>query len=438
VTAHGRPGQLRTKFNRIVDRLGLWFIGSPLMARMYLLPSLPRFVRPRFEPPLGPWPTTHQPLPTELKTEPGVRRDPGAEESAFRQAPLPLFTMLHSEAIDYALRRGWRHLLANAPSVRRAVRAVNRTKTRTPARTPPTLDAVSLSAQVRARASELGLSTVGFAPYDQKYTFAPYQADWHGPTVIVCMLEQNYEATQRIPSTVASDAADSCYSNLMQRAAKLAGYLTDLGYRAHATTTEGIAVVHHYAVQAGLGQMGINGQLLTPAAGSRCRLSLILTDAPVANDEPRDFGIPKICDACKICVRRCPAGAIPARRTWHRGVEKAVLNEARCLPTIVQSHGCGICMKVCPVQKYGLQPVIDEFTATGRILGKDSDDLEGYDWIDDQHWSPGQRPRLDKSFFHPAGFVFDPTRTAPADSSGGIWRRGVLAVEAEEVSAPKQ
>ena len=71
---------------------------------------------------------------------------------------------------------------------------------------------------------------------------------------------------------------------------------------------QGELIVLHYVVAAGLGQMGINGQVLTPGAGSRCRITTITTDAPFAIDETRDFGVTAICDECKICVPCCPSG----------------------------------------------------------------------------------------------------------------------------------
>ena len=41
--------------------------------------------------------------------------------------------------------------------------------------------------------------------------------------------------------------------------------------------------------------------------------------------------------------------------------------------------GCGICMKVCPIQKFGLQAVMEHYIETGgEILGKGTHQLEGY------------------------------------------------------------
>lgn len=152
---------------------------------------------------------------------------------------------------------------------------------------------------------------------------------------------------------------------------------------------------------------------LTPAAGSRCRLVLITTTAPLALDSPVDYGIPAICDKCQACVERCPAGAIPARRKLYRGVEKAKLNTQRCWPVVARAEGCAICMKVCPVQRYGLKAVIEEYKTRGRILGLGTDELEGYRWIDGRYYPAGARPRLGKEFFEIPGF--DASRAATAD-----------------------
>ena len=65
-------------------------------------------------------------------------------------------------------------------------------------------------------------------------------------------------------------------------------------------------------VAAGLGQLGANGQLLTPHAGARCRLQIITTDAPVTFDEPVDYGFHAFCQVCQVCVNRCPGRRVDA------------------------------------------------------------------------------------------------------------------------------
>jgi ferredoxin len=138
------------------------------------------------------------------------------------------------------------------------------------------------------------------------------------------------------------------------------------------------------------------------------------TNAPFVHDQPVDYGLEGVCNECQICVRRCPAGAIPANRKESRGVVKAKLNTKRCLPVMGKTAGCSVCMKVCPVQRFGLPAVLEEFDRSGKILGKNTDDLEGFDWpLDGKHYGPGDRPRLPLEVFETPGFDFDPNRKEP-------------------------
>ena len=61
------------------------------------------------------------------------------------------------------------------------------------------------------------------------------------------------------------------------------------------------------AVACGLGEIGMNGLLLTPRFGSRQRFHMIITDA-VIESSPLFEG--SICDRCGKCAESCPLGAI--------------------------------------------------------------------------------------------------------------------------------
>ena len=152
-------------------------------------------------------------------------------------------------------------------------------------------------------------------------------------------------------------------------------------------------------VEAGLGQLGVNGQLLSPRFGSRARLQIILTDAKVTHDKPVDYGIHKFCALCQVCVMRCPGRALDGQKLWYRGIEKNKLNFARCRPVMARYSGCGVCMKVCPVQKYGMKPVMEHYIETGEVLGKGTDNLEGYTLPDKGYFRPGKLPQFRPDFF---------------------------------------
>jgi ferredoxin len=294
----------------------------------------------------------------------------------------------------------WRNLFVVMPRVQRALRRVEALSAVKPgAARRREVDPETLSSEVKRIGRRVGISAVGITAYDPRYQFVEYaELEAGNHTVIVCILEENYGAQQTAPSIRSDRATFSCYVELAKREVAIAKHLHRRGYRAYMHDMDLQAVAIPYAVAAGLGQLGLNGQLLTPAAGSRCRIMLISTDAPLAHDSPVDFGIPAICDRCRACVRRCPGKALSARRAYYRGVWKAKLNSARCLPILANNNDCDICTTVCPVQRYGLEAVYDEFERTGRILGRLTDDLEGYDF-GGVHYPPGTRPKLGQSFF---------------------------------------
>ena len=61
--------------------------------------------------------------------------------------------------------------------------------------------------------------------------------------------------------------------------------------------------------------------------------------------------------------------------------------------------GCGVCMKVCPIQKYGLKNVMEHYADTGQVLGKGTHDLEGYTLEGKGYFGPGEMPVFDPGFF---------------------------------------
>jgi epoxyqueuosine reductase len=354
--------------------------------------------------------------PNQLLTVPGNGRDPDLENAAFRERPLHMFVRLHPEAFAWNVEHMW-HILI--PTWSRVVRAQRRAAAvrRTPVsrvRRPPR---EQLSELVRREARRLGISAIGFAPYDARYTLAEFAGTHVEGSVIVCALEQDYAATQTAPSARAERSAFLAYGQLLDRTARLADFLRGLGVVAQPHDPAGETIAIHYGVSAGLGQMGLNGQLLTPAAGSRARLAVITTDAEFVHDGPVDYGIHAVCDRCQACVRRCPVGAIPKQLRPYRGVTKAKIKTERCFPVTAQAEGCAVCMKVCPIQRYGLDAVRSRLVVHGEVFGLGSDELEGYDWpLDGRHYGPNAKPRIDgAALLSPPGWWFDPNRLEPAD-----------------------
>ncbi len=257
-----------------------------------------------------------------------------------------------------------------------------------------------LTEDIRSKARELGFGEVGFTRFDRRYVYESKRGWVKFPHAVCLALEQDYGQTQSLPSLEAEYAHYGTYEIESEMAERLAELIRDRGYHAqmHSPRDPSAAVIPMF-VAAGLGQLGANGQLLSPHFGSRARLMMITTDAPVKYDAPVDYGMHAFCQKCQICVNRCPGRALVKDRVWWRGAHKNKLIYERCRPVMATYEGCGVCMKVCPVQKFGMPAVMEHYVETGEVLGKGTDDLEGYALSDKGYFAPGKLPHFERSFF---------------------------------------
>jgi ferredoxin len=131
------------------------------------------------------------------------------------------------------------------------------------------------------------------------------------------------------------------------------GYLIrSLGYPARAHIDGNYRVIAPLVARdAGLGDIGRMGILITPHLGPRVRLGVVTTSLPLIPDDRRDdTSMQDFCRICTKCVDNCPSKAIPAGdRMKIEGVLRWRINADRCFRywnTI--GTDCGICMSVCP------------------------------------------------------------------------------------------
>ena len=106
-------------------------------------------------------------------------------------------------------------------------------------------------------------------------------------------------------------------------------------------------------VDAGLGEVGRLGYLMTKEFGLGTRLSVVTTDMPLAHDKPTDIGVQSFCESCRICAEDCPIGAIPTGdKVEYNGIRKWKLDEGRCYRYwYAVGTDCSICMTSCPWTK---------------------------------------------------------------------------------------
>jgi ferredoxin len=135
-------------------------------------------------------------------------------------------------------------------------------------------------------------------------------------------------------------------------AVQIAAFIRNLGYPARAHIDGNYRVVCPLVARdAGLGEIGRMGLLMTPDLGPRVRLAVVTTDLPLAADQrTRDYSVLDFCARCKKCAVVCPSQAISFDdRTENDGVKRWQINSEACF-TYWNSTGtdCGRCVRVCP------------------------------------------------------------------------------------------
>ncbi|UCE14792.1 MAG: reductive dehalogenase [Candidatus Heimdallarchaeota archaeon] len=179
---------------------------------------------------------------------------------------------------------------------------------------------------------------------------------------IVMLMEMDYEGIGTSPSVPAAIATGEAYSRMTFAIACMAQFLRNLGYQAVPSGNDtGLSIP--LAIQAGLGQFGRHGLLITPKFGPRVRICKVFTDFPLELDKPIDFGVTQFCRICKKCAKYCPSQSISHTDgpTWdspwktpsnNPGVYKWYVNVDSCYKFWVQnSSDCSNCIRVCPFNK---------------------------------------------------------------------------------------
>jgi reductive dehalogenase len=177
--------------------------------------------------------------------------------------------------------------------------------------------------------------------------------------VIVIGTAMDLELTATVPSALAATATGMGYTHDAVTLMSLAQFIRNLGYEAHASMNDtGLNIP--LAIQAGLGEYGRHGLLITRDFGPRIRIGKIFTDMPLAVDAPDYFGVKEFCDICQACSNACPPKAIPfdgpkaqaPNRSSFATIRKWTTDAEKCFKFWTsQNTECSICIRVCPYNR---------------------------------------------------------------------------------------
>lgn len=177
--------------------------------------------------------------------------------------------------------------------------------------------------------------------------------------VVVMAFEMDADAIATYPSGPGAAATGNGYSRMTFTAACLAEFIRGLGYQAiPCGNCTGLSIP--MAIDAGLGELGRLGLLITPRYGPRVRLAKVITNLPLAHDKPISFGVTEFCDVCGKCAEQCPGEAIstgerteePIDFSNSAGILRWPVNHPRChLVWASTGLDCSNCIRACPFNK---------------------------------------------------------------------------------------
>ena len=218
--------------------------------------------------------------------------------------------------------------------------------------------------RVKGFARKLGADLVGVARINPLWAYShrgmdgSQQGEEWGQTlevsheyVIVLATEMSFDMVQTAPHSSGMIETARNYAEGASISTRLAQFIANLGYSAMA---EHFAYYHSLlvpmAVDAGLGELGRHGYLITKELGPRLRLTGVTTDLPLLPDRPVDIGVEDFCSRCEKCADCCPSRSIPSGPPEAvNGTLRWKLNGETCHDFWAKvGTDCNICMRVCP------------------------------------------------------------------------------------------
>ncbi|MEM8532484.1 MAG: 4Fe-4S dicluster domain-containing protein [Chloroflexota bacterium] len=223
-------------------------------------------------------------------------------------------------------------------------------------------DPVVAARMVKQAARECGATLVGITRMRDELYFDGVDLDY--TYAIAVAIPMDRETMRHVPGDETLDHIMDVYVDVSRVAVDLSERIRAAGHDARACTNlgDGASVVLQVplAIEAGLGQLGKHGSLITKDFGSNVRLATVLTNLPLEIDQPEDIGVDDFCATCQICVTNCPPHAIFDTKQMVRGEEKWYVNFDRCAPYFSEQSSCGICIEVCPWSEPGRGQTISE------------------------------------------------------------------------------
>ena len=208
-------------------------------------------------------------------------------------------------------------------------------------------------------AAELGAVNVGFTQlHDHHFYSKMGRGDRYGKPIVsnhkfavAITVEMDKMAVDKAP--FAPVIAESCrqYLNSAKVAIGIAKLIRKKGYEATAHIDANYEVICPLVARdAGLGDIGRMGLLITPKLGPRVRIAVITTTLELKPSAKNySNSVQYFCRICKKCAKACPSKAIQFENLVRDGKVRYKINHENCYGFWAKiGTDCARCMSVCP------------------------------------------------------------------------------------------
>lgn len=191
---------------------------------------------------------------------------------------------------------------------------------------------------------------------------------------IVFACEMNKDMINRAPMISEIIETSKVYVDAAIIGMILSYFIGELGYSARNHMDANYLVIAPLVARdAGIGEIGRNGLLISKKYGSRIRLGVVTTDLELQCDEVKSFGLQEFCKVCNNCALTCPAKAINREEQGEVDGEKRwQINQELCYDKW-RSLGtdCGVCISNCPFsQEFEAIRDIEDYTGKRELVEK--------------------------------------------------------------------
>ncbi|RLD65038.1 MAG: reductive dehalogenase [Bacteroidetes bacterium] len=223
-----------------------------------------------------------------------------------------------------------------------------------------TINPVEISNYLKSWAKQIGAISIGITDLKENHLYSiKGRGEEYGNKIvqnhqfaIAFTVEMDKEMLDLAPEAETIIESSQQYLASANIAIQIALFIRNLGYTARPHFDGNYQVICPVvAKDAGLGEFGRMGLLMTPELGPRVRIGVITTDIPLITDNKKyEPSVTDFCTICRKCADNCPTRAISFENMKELdGVLRWKINHEACFTywNIIGTD-CGKCIQVCP------------------------------------------------------------------------------------------